>query len=304
MQPTILKEKYAPIESDSHEEKFRVIETKTREEWLELRRHYITATDIARLATLNQAEWDRVRAEKNGEIGFTGNDATEWGNQREPHIVEWLQANVDPTLQANDQLCVNLTRPYMAATPDTISIDGKVSVQIKTSNKPLAPIDAPQKYIDQCLWEKATLEAETMSLAIEEHKNMTEIVGTLCDEVPDNPERLAFLIEVAERFLAGGPAVEETEEDELSAAIEEWGKLKDAENELKGKIADARKRVESLIGKKPGKWSAGGYVVALSKPIVRNTIDTNAVKADFPEIAEKCTVSKTQNGILSIKAAA
>ena len=278
------------------------VEADRKQQWLQARRNYITATDVARLASLNQEEWDRVRAEKNGEPGFQGNKYTEFGLAREPHIIEWMQAEVDPSLQPNDMLCVSINRDWMAATPDAISPDGQVIAQVKTSTKPMAPADAPQRYIDQCLWERAVTGAETQYLAVEENRDLTEIVGTLCEETSPDDQRLAFLIETAERFRAGGPAVVQSEDEQLQQAVNAYGDAKDALKAAQEAEKNARKVLEGLIGSEPGKWSTDRFTVTRSKASTTHRIDSKALKADFPEVAEKCTVTAMSPGRLTYAA--
>lgn len=278
--------------------RFHIIDTTTEDDWKTARRGYITATDIARLATMNQREWDRVRAEKDGKTpGFHGNAFTNWGHAREPHIIDYCRT-LDPTLEANSRLLVSKDDPRWAATPDAITTDGLVTAQAKTSNHDLDPANPSQRYYDQCQWEMHVTGAHECIFAAEEHDGMQEIIGTRHAIIARDQHRIDELVTVAERFLDGGPAVAAATDDDIAEAINRWADLKQREKQLKDEIKSAQDDLRSLIGSNPGAWSSGTWQVKQTAPTTTTRIDTKAIKADFPEIAEKCSVTAVTPGKL------
>lgn len=279
--------------------RFSIIHTESREEWLAARQAHITATEVATLAALRPADWDRLRREKAGEApAFKGNAATDWGHDREPFILDFIAQEVDPTVRPNDQLVVSIADPRFAGTPDGISGDGRVIAEAKTSGSPMAPEDRPQQYEDQIQWNLLVTGADVAILAVEEHHDREEIVGIRTAEVWPDPERQAFLVGVAERFLSGGDAVPATDDAVLASAIDEWAALKEQEKRLKAALKEREAALRDLIGDGAGTWSSPTWQVKQTAATSRERIDVKAVAADFPEVAEKCTVTSITRGRL------
>lgn len=277
--------------------RFHIIDTTTEAEWKAARRLHITATDAARLATLRPSEWRRIRQEKAGDAGFGGNRSTDWGHAREPHIIDYCRS-IDPTIEPNHHLIVSSADARWAATPDAISDDGLVTAQAKTSNHDLDPANPGQRYYDQCQWEMLVTGAQECIFAVEEHDGMTEIIGTRHAILPRDPARQAELVAIAERFLGDGPAVAQTHDEQISEAIDRWASLKELEKQIKADIKAASDDLHALIGTDAGAWSSGTWQVKQTASTTTTRIDTKAIKADFPEIAEKCSVTAVTPGKL------
>lgn len=279
--------------------KFRFVVTTTRDEWKAARRCFITATDAARLATQTEASWRAVRDEKTGATtGFSGNDATDWGHEREPAIMDYI-ASVDPTVEPNDRLVVCAADPRFAATPDGIASDGMVTGQAKASKKPVDPANPSRAWADQVQWEMMCCDAVEAYLAVEEHDGNGGIIGTRHAIIPADKARQAELVSIAERFLAGGPAAPLTDDEKIAAAIDTWADLKQQAAELKAKVDAAEAEVRALIGDKPGTWSTPRWTVKQSAPGITKRIDAAALRADWPDIAEKVTKTTTTRGRLN-----
>ncbi|MDO5730819.1 YqaJ viral recombinase family protein [Corynebacterium sphenisci] len=279
--------------------RFSIVHTTSRQEWKAARRAHLTATEVAMLAALRPADWERLRREKAGEEpGFGGNAATDWGHEREPHIIAHLAENADPTLRANDQLVVSLADPRFAGTPDAISEDGRTLGEAKTSNHPLAPEDRPQRYEDQAQWNLLVTGAQALVIGIEEHDDQQEIIGTRMGWIWPDPQRQAELIAIAERFLAGGNPVPATDDERLSEAIDEYSALRDMEKRIKAALKEKEPPLRELIGPDEGRWASRTWQIRQTAPTTTTRVDAKAVAADFPEVAEKCAVTSVTRGKL------
>lgn len=288
---------YLTLEAPDHG-RFHFVVTSTRDEWKAARRCFITATDAARLATLTETSWAAVRAEKTGEgNGFSGNAATDWGHDREPAIMAYI-AGVDATIAPNDRLIVCGRDPRFAATPDGIATDGMTTGQAKASKKPVDPAKPSRMWADQVQWELMCANAVEAILAVEEHDGNGNIIGTRHAIIAADKKRQGELVEIAERFLSGGPAVPLTKDEALTAAIDEWAELKQKADDLAALAKDAEKTVRELIGDNAGEWSTSRWVVKQTMPGTSRRIDADALRADFPEIAEKVTKVGTTKGKL------
>jgi len=116
-----------------------------RQQWLDRRRRYITATDATKIlgTSPHGTEWD-VWREKQGEDQDLG-DIGVRGLELEPHIVGDapvpLVAPWDPLITRDE---------WAAATVDRLTEAAGEPVELKTTNKRLG-VDAPQHWIDQVL---------------------------------------------------------------------------------------------------------------------------------------------------------
>lgn len=282
--------------------RFRFVVTDTRDDWKTARRSFITATDAARLATQTEKSWQAVRDEKTGaSTGFGGNSATDWGHEREPAIMAYI-AEVDATVEPNDRLVVCPTDDRFAATPDGTATDGMVTGQAKASNKPVDPARPSRAWSDQIQWELMCADAEEAILAVEEHDGSGNIIGTRHAIIPADRARQAELVAIVERFLDGGPAVPLTEDERIAAAIDRWAELKREAAELDVRLKAAESDMRALIGDGAGEWSSSRWSVKIGNPGTSRRIDADALRADYPEIAEKVTTTSITRGRISAPA--
>ena len=287
-----------PVVTPPHGQ-FHIVVTDNEADWHHARTFVVTATDAARLATLNQNEWNRVRAEKAGEVApFGGNAATEWGHEREPAIMAHI-ATIDPTVKPNDRLCIKADDHRFGATPDGFNDGGDATGQAKTSNRPLDPHNPGRRYFDQIQWELLVTGAACCYLAIEEHDGHGNIIGTRTAVHWADTTRQAELVAIAERFLAGGPAIPVTTDDTIAAAIDDWAEAKEKEKAAMQHADAMANRVRALIGDEKGEWSSGAYVVKRAAPTVKKNIDAKALRSMYGSIAEQVTKETTVAGALS-----
>jgi hypothetical protein len=185
----------------------RGVSSADREAWLAQRRQGVTATEIATLAKGSMADWRRILAEKiSGEQSFTGNQYTEHGNRREPLIAAWIEERFD--IAPNSHV---YSRGRYLATPDGISEDG-ILAEIKTSKHDLHPTRRGSHftqtgYLDQMQWQLWVMDASECLFAWEQHDDAWPDPSPLkpepeCVWISRDESRIAFLVEVADRFLA------------------------------------------------------------------------------------------------------
>src|SRR5699024_2579355 len=133
------------------------IKTESREQWLDARRRYVTATEVAQLARRGQDYWDELREIKAGQrtapdIG--GLPAVRHGREREALIAPYVQS-LEQGMVPNSDLYVRNER--YAATPDLVG-DGIVG-EIKTiKDTRLAKLQTAKgwptgQYYDQEQWQ-------------------------------------------------------------------------------------------------------------------------------------------------------
>lgn len=278
---------------------YEIIPTTTEEEWLDARRGFVTASEVGKLARLDQREWDQLREEKaTGVQAFKGNAYTRWGHKREPHILKWVQENVDPTIRANDQLYVSRVWTKFAATPDGISIDGKVTCQVKTSGHGLDPKDPYPHYMDQVQWELLVTGAERCILVVEHHDEFVVTGPPVYAVIPRDEDRIHELMDIAARFLAGDPAVE-VGDDQLRTRLDEWAAAEEEARAAHHRAMDAKARFEELVKDTEGeKFASYLYQVTRTPATTRTMLDQRQLKEQYPEVFAACQVEKPMGAVL------
>lgn len=255
-----------------------------RAAWLEARQQGVTATDVSRLAHGGHAEWVKLKGEKAGIESFHGNQHTRWGSSREEVIAETLG---DLGLHHNTCLLRQDDDPRWLATPDLID-DGATQVgDIKTAVWSGEKWDdPPAAYRDQVLWQMFVTGARKAVLVVEYHEDFRvmffepDILHIAYDE-----DRVAYLVELAEKFLAMG---EVSEMDVLLARrLEAMEAAKEAKAEQ-----DA---VDALILAEIGDRDSFKHVsdlgsISFSKPKPRNQFMTEKFRENYPDLYDDFTV--------------
>ena len=139
--------------------------------WLRARSRGITATDVAKLNSVNaipNAALEKLRGST-----FSGNVFTDHGKAREPVIAAWVQEEFG--IAPSSALFHSEAEPRHLATPDGIGVvDGAlVLAEIKTSGKPFEGV--PAGYLRQVYWQQYVLGAERTLFAWEQHENFVPI---------------------------------------------------------------------------------------------------------------------------------
>lgn len=193
------------------------LESSNREEWLEQRKQFLTATDIAKIITGGPAAWDEVKKSKQeGSKSIPVTEAMRFGNEREKHIAEFVQVFADPTglLKPNNQLWVSDDNPQLAATPDMVGIDTdgvcEVIGELKTTKHDWA--ETPRNYWVQVQTQLYVTRAKYCVFAWEVHVDYSPVKKDWVIIYPD-PEFFATIDAVVTRFFA--PEEEQSEWDLL-----------------------------------------------------------------------------------------
>ena len=281
------------------------IKTESREQWLEARRKYVTATEVAQLVRRGQDYWDGLREIKAGQrtAPDIGNlPAVRHGREREALIVPYVQS-LEQGMAPNSDLHVRNGR--YAATPDLVG-DGIVG-EIKTiKDTRLAKLQAARgwptgQYYDQVQWQLFVTGAIACIFAWEPYEDwdgelvpredMREHITIHRDE-----ERINQLQEVADAFLDGRGVDIPTEVQVLLSQLRDVRKEKE---HIAQPILDREKalldEIKQLAGGKAASWDCGDIRVSVSAPGESKRFDKKKLFADNPQLAESdyVTVSRT-----------
>ncbi len=141
--------------------------------WLRARSRGITATDVAKLNSVNAIP--NAALEKLRGSSFTGNAFTEHGKTREPVIAAWVLENYG--IEPSSALFHAVDDQRHLATPDGVALlEGAVTLaEIKTSGKPFEGV--PAGYLRQVYWQQYVLGAERTLFVWEQHKNFEPVAA-------------------------------------------------------------------------------------------------------------------------------
>ena len=281
------------------------IKTESREQWLETRRRYVTATEVAQLVRRGQDYWDELREIKAGQRtapDISGLPAVRHGREREALIVPYVQS-LEEGMVPNEDLYVRNDR--YAATPDLVG-DGIVG-EIKTiKDTRLAKLQSAKgwptgQYYDQVQWQLFVTGAIACIFAWEPYEDwdgelvpredMREHITIHRDDA-----RITQLQEVADAFLDGRGVDIPTEVQVLLSQLRDVRKEKE---HIAQPILDREKQlldeIKQLAGGKAASWDSGDIRVSVSAPGESRRFDKKKLFADNPQLAESdyVTVSRT-----------
>lgn len=148
------------------------VKTASREEWKELRSHYIGGSDAAAVVGLNAfsspyALW----AEKTGKVpGFSGNLATEVGTYLEEFVAQKFAAETGKKVRKSNQSFFNSDYPWAIANIDREIIGEDAGLEIKTTSelnmKKFRGGEYPANYYCQCVHYMAMTGKQRWYLAV------------------------------------------------------------------------------------------------------------------------------------------
>ena len=281
------------------------IKTESREQWLEARRKYVTATEVAQLVRRGQDYWDELREIKAGDRtapDISGLPAVRHGREREALIAPYVQS-LEQGMVPNDDLYVRNDR--YAATPDLVG-DGIVG-EIKTiKDTRLAKLQRAKgwptgQYYDQVQWQLFVTGAIACIFAWEPYEDWDgELVPR--EDMRDNSTihrddlRINQLQEVADAFLDGRGVDIPTEVQVLLSQLRDVRKEKE---HIAQPIIDREKQlldeIKQLAGGKAATWDSGDIRVSVSAPGESQRFDKKKLFADNPQLAESdyVTFSRT-----------
>lgn len=273
------------------------------EAWQEAKRHLITATDVATLASSSVAGWAQLKARKAGKKGFPSNQYMQWGIERETVIAQ-IMAEKYPWLAPNTHLVRMDEDPRFGATPDMLGDAGLC--QIKTSLwKGEKWSEPPQKYVDQCQWEMYVTGLDENILAVEYYEP-TEGGFRVVDPfepvhellIERDSDRIVYLIELAEKFLAMG------EPSPMDALIADWADAKIAADVAKDRLAEVEEKIRHEIGDQPSfKHVSEAGSVTLSTPKPTERFDSARFKKEHEDTYREYVTTSQGKPRLTVRAA-
>jgi hypothetical protein len=176
-----------------------VADSTDRVAWLRARSRGITATDVAKLATLKSvqnAAFDKI----NGS-GFSGNSYTDHGRAREPEIAAWVLANYG--IEPSTTLFHAHGERRHLATPDGVSVSANGEVllaEIKTTSKPWRSV--PRSYLRQVWWQQYVLGADRTLLVWEQHDDFVPVGSEPeCRWIDRDEDQIAILVGFAGKLM-------------------------------------------------------------------------------------------------------
>lgn len=176
-----------------------VAHSSDRVAWLRARAMGITATDVARLASLRAVE--AVVAEKRYGSRFSGNAFTEHGKDREPVIAAWVAATHG--IEPSAHLFHASTNRAHLATPDGVGYDASqrlVLAEIKTTGKGWRSI--PRHYLRQVWWQQYVLGADRTLFVWERHDEFVPVADEPeCRWVDRDDDQIRGLVHLADTVL-------------------------------------------------------------------------------------------------------
>lgn len=150
-----------------------VAQAEDRVAWIRARTRGVTATDAARLSSL-QAVTSVARDKLLG-TGFGGNAYTDHGRAREPEIARWVRA--EHGIMPSSTLFHADGEPQHLATPDGVAVQSGAVVlaEIKTTGKAWRSI--PRSYLRQVWWQQYVLGAERTLVVWEQHDQFVPVAA-------------------------------------------------------------------------------------------------------------------------------
>lgn len=176
------------------------------EAWLEARRHVLSATQLAEIASGTTTAFRSLYKKRRSTDRFLGNRYTEHGNSRELFIAGYALGKYG--LYHNRDLMISTEWEWLAATPDLVSPDGDKVVDAKTkhagSGRILKP---PRRYADQVVVQALVTGARQMGLLVEHWLGEEGEPALIVDDEPIymeilwDEERADHLLTVGERYM-------------------------------------------------------------------------------------------------------
>lgn len=268
-------------------------------EWLEARKKYVTATEVAQLVRRGESYWRELREVKAGvreAKDLSHIPAIRHGREREPLIVPYVQS-LEADMVHNEDLVVRLGR--YAATPDLIG-DGIVG-EIKTvKDTRLAKLQASgdwptSQYFDQVQWQLFVTGAIACVFAYEPYEDWD---GTLVPRedkrgnltIHRDEERIKHLRKVADQFLGGESAPVTPEPPEaVQRLLGELEEVRWEKERVVAPILEDEKRIldelKELADGKAAAWSHGNLRVTVATESKVRRLDRKKLFEENPQLS-------------------
>lgn len=278
--------------------------------WLEARRTGVTATEVRDLVK-SRNSWSNLAASKrSGERDFFGNKFTEWGLEREPHLVETM---LKPEgFFGSDVLYHAEENKRHLATPDALYLsDGIVLVgEIKTSKHDVSPgSEAFVKagYYDQMQFQMYVVGNDCMECLYvwEQHEDFTPLPAQK-EWIKRDQKRIEELVAVADEFLAFlDSEVEQDDPADYEELVNNYLSARASRDKYVEIMADLDEQIRSRIGDRDSfsiETSSGKLSLSTPKPTER--FDSAAFKSAQPDLFRefvKVSQSKPSLRITALK---
>lgn len=296
----------------------RILENDGFDDWLEQRKGWVTATDLAKISNGTEAQFHRLWLEKRHGSKFGGNKYTAWGKEREPVIAAcvaaWVESDRNITMERNDRLCV-VDDLGLAATPDMMEAgtDKPVAIgELKTWKGEWESWEhffrKKDEYVQQVQAQLLVTGADVCVFAVEtcREDNAGMIPGDIYYTYIE-PDLIAQenIRELVRRFYAFTPATDATEDDfELMAAADRIAEIDGEKADLQKQVKELNEQKAALDGERselagrflekygadPRVVDVGGVMVTVKPGRKTSRFDRTGFKADYPELEEKYTV--------------
>lgn len=273
------------------------IRRESEAQWLEARKGFVTATEVAQLVRRGEAYWGELREVKAGvreARDLSHIPAIQHGREREPLIVPYVQS-LEPGMVHNEDLVVRLGR--YAATPDLLGdgIVGEIKTVKDTRLKNLQDHNGwpTGQYYDQVQWQLFVTGAIACVFAWEPveiwegefvpREDLRDHMTIHRDE-----DRIKQLRAVADRFLDGArpepPAKAQSLLKELREVMEE-------KERVVAPILDREKQVleklKCLAGGQTASWEYDGFRVTVTEARESRRLDRKKLFEENPQLSEK-----------------
>lgn len=297
-----------------------VIANRNDADWLEVRKDYIGASEIAAAAGIHPFRTPfSLWSEKVGlSEPFAGNESTEWGNRLEPAVfAKWCEITGNHDMRLNDHTFTNSSYPRMSATPDAIIAAHRPRphfLEIKTTSlrQKSAWAEGVPDYVQlQC-------QQQMLVLGIGSWCDLAVLIGGQQYEqfrVEYDAEIAEKLVKIAAEFWERvdkkqPPELSEGDKDLVKLLYPEgrdevaalpdnakewaalWFELKEQKKELERKLDRVETQFKGMLAECES-GVVGDYVVNW-KTSYSTRLDTKAIKNFHPLVAEQCTVVSPQ----------
>lgn len=261
---------------------FTILKSDSREEWLEQRTQFLTATDIATLYNGGPKAWENTAQSKQEIPDDFDNQYLRWGREREESIANYVRTFVDSSLEPNDQLFVSTKHPKIAATPDMVSRDavGDVfSAEIKTTKTDLTKI--PLKYLIQMEVQMLVLGTDRCVFVWEQHEDFTPMQPKH-QIYESDPVKREKILEIVDRFYGEGEKSDS--EDALEELLKRHAEIVHRENLLKAEKEQIRLDMLKITGEKDFQFSSPRGKITYFSTSPQTTFDAKKFKEDHPDL--------------------
>jgi len=301
-------------------DKFHIVEHGSRDEWLEQRQKYITASDAHRLLKATDSKLQTLWDEKQAPVRNYSNAYTTWGHEREPVIAAAFSQYL-PTVVHNENLCVSNVYEGAAATPDMLDPDTGLSVQIKTTSSDKCA-DSIEEYLmmhkeyrAQLEWEMLVLGTDMCYLAVEERLgkpgNFTPGPLHVWDYVssPEIREELLAGLEMWNSFTPKSVEVDDGADYELQHLVYEKAKRSLKVKELKAQLKVLEEedktsdvRLLEIMGSDPVRKQFDIGLLEVVAPRKSARFDRAALKKEYPDLEKRFTIESVGKPTIRFKA--